>query len=185
MSRAGSVRTWLSLVAFVAIVAVMDYILLEYLISRGLEWKLQPIQVGSYQFPFPLVALTFVGVLIVATAAWSNISGTVPITALREMSQLETLRILRAAAVALFFFALMLFGPYMVGASAFWRQIASLSRVVPQLAGSFQTLFYTIRPVMALDALSKLAISQNVAAGALVAVSILIGHYQRRIRRTR
>jgi len=185
MSRAGSVRTWLSLVAFIAIVAAMDYALLDYLISQGLDSKLQPIQIGSYQFSFPLIGLTFAGVLIVAIAAWSNISTTMPITTLREMSQLETVRILRAAAVALFFFALTLFGPYLLGTNVFWRQIASLSGAFPQLAAAFQGLFYAIEPAMALDAMSKLAISQNVAAGALVVVSLLIGHYQRRIRRAK
>jgi len=101
------------------------------------------------------------------------------------MSQLENLRILRAAGVALFLFSAVLFGPYIIGASVFWRQMALVGRGTPQLAGFLQSLFYSIQPVAVLDSLTKLAISQNVAAAALVAASGLIGHYQRRIRRMR
>lgn len=185
MSRARSARNWFTLLVFVGIVAVMDYVLLNYLISHGLEAKSYPMQVGSYQFPLPLLSLTFVGVLIVAIAAWSYMSGTMPITALKEMSQFEVIRMLRAAGVALFFFSAFLFGPYVVGASAFWMLMSSLSRAIPQLAGPLEGLLSTLRPVMALDALTKLAVSQNTAAAALVAVSGLIGYVQRRIRRTR
>jgi len=185
MSKTRSLRNWLSLAAFVVIVATMDYMLIDYLVSHGLEPKAQPLQIGGFQFSIPLVGLTFAGVLIVAIAAWSNISSTMPITALREMSQLETPRILRAAGIALFFFSTVLFGPYMIGASAFWRQMASLSRTVPQLAGPLRGLFSVIQSAIDLDILGKLAISQNAAAAALVVVSGLIGHYQRRVRRTK
>jgi len=59
-----------------------------------------------------------------------------------------------------------------------------VSRSIPQLAGSLQGLLDFAQPAMASDALTKLAISQNAAAAALVAVSGLIGYTQRRIRRT-
>ena len=188
MSRAGrasSVRTWLSLVVFVGIVALIDYMLLDYLVSHGLEQKFQSISIGTFQLSIPIITLTFVGVLIVAIAAWHNISRTMPITALREMSQLETARMLRAAGLALFFFSSALFTPYIMGASGFWVQVSSLSKSTPQLAGSFQGLYSAMQPVMALDAVAKLAISQNLAAAALVLVSGLISHYQRRVRRTK
>jgi hypothetical protein len=163
----------------------MDYALISYLISHGLEAKSYPIQIGNYQLPFPLLSLTFLGVLIVAIAAWRHMSGTMSISALKEMSQLETVRMLRAAGVGLFFFSAVLFGPYIVGASAFWAQMSSLSRVIPQLASPLQGLFSSIRPVTNLDALTKFAISQNISAVALVAVAGLIGYVQRRVRRTR
>ena len=164
---------------------MLDYAFLDYLISHGLEPKLYLVQVAGLQFSIPLVGLTFIGVLIVAIAAWSNMSSRVPIAAAREMSQLESIRILRAAGVAVFFFSAVLFGPYIIGSSAFWRQVASLSRSVPQLAGSLQTVFNSIQPVMALDTLTKFAISQNAAAAALVVVSGLIGYGQRPVRRAR
>jgi hypothetical protein len=173
------------MLVFVGIVAVMDYVLLNYLISHGLEAKSYRMQIGNYQLPIPLLGLTYVGVLIVAIAAWRHMSGTMPIAALKEMSQLETIRLLRAAGIALFFFSTVLFGPYIIGGSAFWAQLSSLSRVIPQFAGPLQGLLSSIRPAMELDALTKLAVSQNIAAGALVAVSGVIGYVQRRIRRTR
>jgi hypothetical protein len=175
----------LSLLVFVGIVAVMDYVLITYLMSHGLEGKSYPIQTGNYQFSFPLLSLTFLGVVIVAIAAWRHMSGTMPISALKEMSQLETIRILRAAAVALFFFGAALFIPYIVGASAFWAQMSSLTRLIPQLASPLQGLFSLTRPVMNMDALTKLAVSQNVAAAALVGATGLIGYLQRRMRRIR
>lgn len=184
MSKAGNPKVWLSLMAFVGIVAALDYLLLDYLVSHGLEPKLYPVQVASLQFPIPLLGLTFVGLLIVAIVAWLNMSS-ISISVAREMSQLENLRILRAAGVALFLFSAVLFGPYIIGASVFWRQMALVGRGIPQLAGFLQSLFYSIQPVAVLDSLTKLAISQNVAAAALVAASGLIGHYQRRIRRMR
>jgi len=107
------------------------------------------------------------------------------ISALKEMSELETIRMLRAAGVAIFFFSVVLFGPYIVGASGFWTQMSSIGRAVPQLAGPIQGLLSSIQPAMSLDTLTKLAISQNTAAAALVAVSALIGYLQRRIRRPR
>lgn len=183
MSRAGSVRSWLSLIAFAAIVAVLDYMLVDYLISQGLESKVQPLQVVAVQFSVPILGLTFLGVLLVAIAAWANISRTMPVTALREMSQLETIRVVRAAGLALFFFSAALFGPYIIGASEFWKQMASMSKAVPQLVGSLQGFMSTIQPMMALDILSKLMISQNLAAVTLVVVSGVVGRYQRRIRR--
>ena len=185
MLKAGSARNWLTMLIFVGIVALMDYSVLSYLMSHGLEFKYYPLQIGSYVLSIPLLSLTFLGVLIVAIAAWQHMSGTMSITALKEMSQLETIRILRAAGVALFFLSAVLFGPYVIGASAFWAQMSSLSRVVPQLAGPLQGLSSSIRPLMYLDALTKLAISQNTAAAALVVVSGLIGYVQRRIRRAR
>ena len=185
MSAARNVRNWFTLLVFVGIIAVMDYALISHLISHGLEAKSYPIQIGSYQLSFPLLSLTFLGVLIVAIAAWRYMSGTMPISALKEMSQLETVRMLRAAGVALFFFSAVLFGPYIVGAAAFWAQMSSLSRAIPQLAGPLQGLFSSIRPATNLDALTKLAISQNASAVALVAVAGLIGYVQRRVRRTR
>jgi len=185
LSAARNVRNWFTLLVFVGIIAVMDYALISHLISHGLEAKSYPIQIGSYQLSFPLLSLTFLGVLIVAIAAWRYMSGTMPISALKEMSQLETVRMLRAAGVALFFFSAVLFGPYIVGAAAFWAQMSSLSRAIPQLAGPLQGLFSSIRPATNLDALTKLAISQNASAVALVAVAGLIGYVQRRVRRTR
>lgn len=185
MSRSGTARLWLSLIAFVGIVAVMDYFFLDYLISHGLESKSHLVQIGSFQFSIPLLGLTFVGVLIVAIAAWVNMASTLPIRTAREMTPLETIRTLRAAGVALFFFSALLLGPYTLGADVFWRQMESLGRSVPQLAASLQGVFDSLQPAMGLDPLTKLAISQNVAAAALVAVSGMIGYGQRRIRRPR
>jgi hypothetical protein len=185
LSTTRNARNWLVLIVFVGIVAVMDYVLLNYLMSHGLEAKFYPIQVGNNQLAIPLLSLTFAGVIIVAIAAWHYMSSTMPISALKEMSQLESIRMLRAAGVSLFFFSAVLFGPYVVGASAFWTQMSSLGRAVPQLAGPIQGLLSSIQPAMNLDALTKLAVSQNIAAAALVAVSGLIGSFQRRIRRVR
>ena len=185
MSTVRSARNWFVLLIFVGIVTLMDYVLLNYLISHGLEAKSYAIQFGSYQFSLPLLSLTFVGVVIVAIAAWRHMSGTMSISVLKEMSQLETIRTVRAAGLALFFFSALPFGPYIIGASGFWTQMASLSRVIPQLAGLLESSFSTLRPVMALDALTKLAVSQNIAAAALVAVSGVVGYVQRRIRRIR
>jgi len=178
-------RIWLSLLVFVAIVAAMDALLLNYLISHGLEPKSYPVQLAGYQISIPLLGLTFVGVLIVAIAAWMHMSTTVPMAAIREMSHLETIRIVRAAGIALFFFSAALFGPYIVGASGFWRQMSFLSKAVPQLADALQGLLYSVQPLMTLDALTKLAISQNAAAAAMVAVAGLVGYGQRGVRRTR
>jgi len=184
MSKMANPRSWLSLIVFVGIVALLDYVLLDYLISHGLEPKLYPVQISNYQLSIPLLGLTFVGLLIVAIAAWFNMSS-VPISVAREMPQLDNLRILRAAGVAIFLFSAVLFGPYIVGATAFWKQMGLVGKVIPQLAGSLQSLFDSIQPVAELDSLTKLALSQNVGAAALVAVSGLIGHYQRRMRRMR
>lgn len=178
-------RTWGFLVAFVGTVAVMDYMFLDYLISHGLEMKWYALQVGSLMLSIPLVSMTFIGVLIVATAAWSNMAGTMPVAAARDQAHLETIRILRAAGLAAFFFSAVLYGPYVIGASVFWTQMASVSRSIPQLAGSLQGLLNFAQPAMGLDALTKFAISQNAAAASLVAVSGLIGYSQRRVRRTR
>lgn len=171
--------------AFVAIVAAMDYVFLDYVISHGLELKFYLLQLGSLTLSIPVVGLTFIGVLIVAAATWSNMIGTMPMIAARELVHLENIRILRAAGLAFFFFSAVLYGPYAIGASAFWMQMGSLSRTIPQLAGSLQGLLSFAQPTMAMDGLTKLAISQNAAAAALVAVSGIIGYTQRRMRRTR
>jgi len=178
-------RNLLTLLIFVGIVALMDYALLSYLVSHGLDAKSYPLQIGGYALDFPLLGLTFVGVLIVAIAAWQYMLGTMPMTALKEMSQLETVRVLRAAGIALFFFSAVLFGPYIVGAGTFWVQMSSLSRVIPQLASPLQGLVSSIRPAMDLDALTKLIVSQDTAAAALVLTSGLIGFIQRKTKRVR
>lgn len=183
MSAIRSARNWVSLIVFVGLVAAMDYVLLNYLTSHGLEARFYPLQVGGFQFSLPLLSLTFIGVLIVAVAAWQHMLGTMPVSALKEMSQLETIRMLRAAGVALFFFTAVLFWPYILGASSFWAQMSSLGKAVPQLGGFLQSLLSLMRPAMVLDVVAKLAISQNAAAAALVAASMLIGHLQRRLRR--
>ncbi len=185
MSKHGSSRKWVSLIVFVGIVAAIDYLLLDYLMSHGLEQKMQSIQVGSLQFSFPIIELTFVGVLIVAVSAWLHMVGAMPISALREMLPLETARILRAGGIALFVFSFVLLGPYMLGSGLFREGVSSLSRTIPQLAGAFQGMFDSSQSVMTLDNLTKMAISQNVAAATLVAVAWLVGRSQRQIRRTR
>lgn len=163
----------------------MDYLFLNYLISRGLEPKGYALQVGNPQLSVPLVGLTFVGVLIVAIAAWSNMVGAMPVATARELALLENIRVLRAAALAIFFFSAFLYAPYVIGASAFWAQMAWLGRGIPLLAGSLQSLLNFAQPMVVLDGLTKLAISQNVAAAALVVVSGMIGYSQRRIKRAR
>ena len=185
MSTARNAWNWFVLIVFVAIVAVMDYVLLNYLMSHGLEAKSYPVQFGNNQLSIPLLSLTFAGVRIVAIAAWRYMSSTMSISALKEMSELETIRMLRAAGVTIFFFSVVLFGPYIVGASGFWTQMSSIGRAVPQLAGPIQGLLLSIQPAMNLDTLTKLAVSQNIAAAALVVVSGLIGSLQRRMRRVR
>jgi hypothetical protein len=172
-------------VVFVVIVAVTDYMLLDYLMSHGLEPKMQLVQIGSLQFSLPIVGLTFVGVLIVAVSAWLYTVSTMSVSALREMAPLETVRLLRAAALGLFFFTALLFGPYILGSNVLEGGLSSLSRTIPQLASSLQGLIVFFQPAMTLDTLTKLAISQNIAAAALVAVAGIIGHSQRRIRRTK
>lgn len=185
VSKVGSSRKWLSLVAFVGIVAVIDYMLLDYLTSHGLEPKMQVVHIGGLQFSFPIVGLTFVGVLVVAVSAWLYMVSTMPVSALREMAPLETVRILRAAAIGLFFFTTLLFGPYILGSNVLEGGLSSVSRTIPQLAGGLQDMLAFFQPAMTLEALTKLAVSQNIAAAALVAVAGTIGRSQRRIRRTR
>lgn len=185
MQSSKSARNLLTLLIFVGIVALMDYALLSYLASHGLDAKSYPVQIGSYALSLPLLGLTFVGVLIVAIAAWQYMSSTMPVTGLKEMGQLETIRVVRAAGIALFFFSLVLFGPYVVGASAFWAQMSGLSRSIPQLAPPLQGLVSSVRHWMDLDALTKFAVSQDAAAAALVLASGLIGYVQRRTRRVR
>jgi len=184
LPKLGNARTWLSLVIFTAVIAAMDYWFLSYLLPKGLESKMQQVQVAGVQFSFPLLGLTFVGLLILAAASWSNMLS-MPIATLKEMSQLEGMRILRAAGVSLFFFATMLYGPYVLGSNAFWGQMSALSRAVPQLTGSLQGLFYFLEPMMGLDVVAKFAISQNAAGAGLVLASGLIVYTQRRIRRQR
>ena len=178
-------RNWLALLVFVGIVALMDYVLLAYLMLHGLESKLYPLQIGGYGLNIPILSLTFVGMVIVAVAAWQNMSGAMPMTALKDMSQLETLRVLRAAGIALFFFSAVLFTPYVIGSSAFWTQMSSLSRAIPQLASPLKGFISSIRPTMDLEALTKFVISQDSAAATLVVCSGLIGFLQRKSKRVR
>ena len=185
MQSSRSARNLLTLFVFVGIVALLDYALLSYLLSHGLEAKSYLAQVGSLTLNIPILGLTFVGVLIVAIAAWQYMSRTMPVATLKEMGQLETIRVVRAAGIALFFFSLVLFGPYVIGASAFWAQMSGLSRSIPQLTTPLQGLVSSIRPWMDLDALTKFAVSQDAAAAALVLASGLIGYVQRRTRRVR
>jgi hypothetical protein len=179
------VRNWLTLLIFVATVAVMDYTLLGHLMSHGLESKFYTVHLGSYTLGIPILGLTFVGVLIVAITAWKHLSSTMPVAALKEMQQLGTMQVLRAASVAIFFFSAVLFVPYIVGASAFWVQMSALSRAIPQLAAPLSGLLSSIQSLMDLDALTKLVISQDTAAAALVVISGLMGYVQRRNKRAR
>lgn len=185
MSKRASSRKWVSLIVFVGIVAAMDYLLLDYLVSHGLEQKMQSIQIGSLQLSFHITQLTFAGVLIVAISAWLHIVTAMPISALREMSSLETVRILRAGSIALFIFSVVLLGPYFLGFTVFRSGASSLSNIFPQLDGVLQGMFDFSQSAMSLDSLEKMAISQNVAAAALAVVAWVVGRSHPQVRRKR
>ena len=185
MSKGEVPHKMLSLAVFVGAVAAIDYLMLDHLLSHGLEQKMQSVQIGDLQFHFPIVALIFLGVLIVAVSAWLHMVGTMPVSALREKASIESARVLRAGAISLFVFSVVLLGPYMLGSGLFREGASSIGRTIPQLVGTLQGMLDTFQSVVALDSLTKMVMSQNMASATLVIVAWIIGHNERQIRRSR
>jgi hypothetical protein len=185
MSKTRSHRFWLSSVLILMFAASTDCLLLDYLVAQGFEIKSQTLNISTLQFSFPLVLLPFVGLMLVTIAAWANISPAVPLAVAKETTQLESIRLLRAAGITIFCFSVTLYGPYVVGANAFWSLMSSLSGSIPQLGATLQDLFSSMQPAANWDLLTKFSVSQNAAGLVLVLVSILLSRGQRRIRRAK
>jgi hypothetical protein len=168
------------------IIAALDWFYMFYITSTGFEVKIQSLTLGSFKFGLPIQWLPIAGVFVVTMVAWYDVSAKIfPRRGGPEIDPLSNMRLVRAIALSVMTFVLVLYVPYLLGSVWFWSRVGKVGRTVPQVLSIGQSLLNAQEPLMSLDPLWQYSISQTLATAAMVCVAWLSARGARRPRKPR
>lgn len=168
------------------IIAALDWFYMFYITSYGLQVKIQNLELDGFKVGLPIQWLTIVGVFLVALVAWYDVSAKIfPRRGGPEIDPLGTIRLVRAIALSVIAFVLVLYVPYLLGSVWFWAKVSKIGRSLPQVLGVGGSLLNTQEPLMTMNPLWQYSISQALATAAMVFVAWLSARVARRPRKPR
>ncbi len=176
----------LSVLLVSLLILLLDWFFMNYATTHGFDPKNQPVAVGGFSFQFPLQWLPVLGVLIVALVAWYEVSERIfPRRSGPESDPLGNIRTIRAIALSLAAFILILYLPYLLGSGWFWTRMSDASRNVSQLRDFGLSLLHTEEPVIRWTPIWQYAAAQLVATAGMVTVAWFFSRTPRRPRKLR
>jgi hypothetical protein len=171
-------RGWMPAIVFAAIAVAIELLYFNYMVNRGMMDEAFTISLGALRVPLSIALFFSLANAVVLLTLWMSVfENTAFVMAgpdRRVRRILYPLRMVRAAAIVLTPFTIVLFTPYIVESSWFISAVASVSNAVPSL-GQTAVNFYTWSFGLArMDYSVKFVVSQLSAAVSSTVVSGLL-----------
>jgi hypothetical protein len=180
------VRGWLPAILFTAIAILIELLYLNYMIGRGLADISFNIPLGIVNVPLSISLFLSLGNAIVLLVLWMSVfENTAFVMAAPDRKVrriLYPLRMIRAAALVLAPFTIVLFTPYIIQSGWFISGISSLSTSIPSLKQTAINFYTWSFGVARTDASVKFVASQ---LSATVASTVVAGLQIWRVKGTR
>jgi hypothetical protein len=165
-------------IAFSAIAVAIELLYFNYMISRGMMDEAFTISLGALRIPLSIALFFSLANAVVLLTLWMSVfENTAFVMAgpdRRVRRILYPLRMVRAAAIVLTPFTIVLFTPYIVESSWFISAVASVSNTVPSLRQTAVNFYTWSFGLARMDYSVKFVVSQLSAAVSSTVVSGLL-----------
>ena len=171
-------RGWIPAIVFAAIAVAIELLYFNYMLSRGMMDEAFTISLGAVKIPLSIALFFSLANAVVLVTLWMNVfENTAFVMAgpdRRVRRILYPLRMVKAAAIVLTPFAIVLFTPYVIESSWFIGAISSASNAVPSLKQSAINFYTWSFGLARMDYSVKFVVSQLSATFSATAVSGLL-----------
>lgn len=171
-------RGWMPAIVFAAIAVAIELLYFNYMVSRGMIDEAFTISLGALRIPLSIALFFSLANAVVLLTLWMSVfENTAFVMAgpdRRVRRLLYPLRMVRAAAIVLTPFTLVLFTPYIVESSWFISAVASVSNAVPSLRQTAVNFYTWSFGLARMDYSVKFVVSQLSAAVSSTVVSGLL-----------
>ena len=171
-------RGWMPAIVFAAIAVGIELLYFNYMVSRGMMDEAVTISLGALRIPLSVALFFSLANAIVLLTLWMSVFEntafvmTGPDRRVRRI--LYPLRMVKAAAIVLTPFTIVLFTPYIVESSWFISTVASTSNSVPSLRQAAINFYTWSFGLARMDYSVKFVLSQLSAAFTSTIVSGLL-----------
>ena len=171
-------RGWLPAIVFAAISVAIELLYFTYMVSRGMVDEAFTISLGAFKIPLSIALFFSLANAIVLLTLWMSVfENTAFVMAgpdRRVRRILYPLRMVKAAAIVLAPFTIVLFTPYIVESSWFISAVASASNSNPSLSQTAINFYTWSFGLARMDYSVKFVASQLSAAFSSAVVSGLL-----------
>jgi len=171
-------RGWMPAIVFAAIAVAIELLYFNYMVSRGMMDEAFTISLGALRVPLSIALFFALANAVVLLTLWMSVfENTAFVMAgpeRRVRRILYPLRMVRAAAIVLTPFTIVLFTPYIVESSWFISAVASVSNAVPSLRQTAVNFYTWSFGLARMDYSVKFVVTQLSAAVSSTVVSGLL-----------
>jgi hypothetical protein len=171
-------RGWMPAIVFAAIAVAIELLYFNYMVSRGMMDMSFTVSLGALKVPLSVALFFSLANSVVLLTLWMSVfENTAFVMAgpdRRVRRILYPLRMIKAAAIVLTPFTIMLFAPYIVESSWFISAVASASNTVPSLKQTAINFYTWSFGLARMDYSVKFVVSQLSAAFSSTVVAGLL-----------
>ena len=171
-------RGWMPAIVFAAIAVGIELLYFNYMVGRGMMDEAFTISLGALRIPLSIALFFSLANAVVLLTLWMSVfENTAFVMAgpdRRVRRILYPLRMVKAAAIVLAPFTIVLFTPYIVESSWFISAVASVSNTIPSLRQTSINFYTWSFGLARMDYSVKFVLSQLSAAFTSTVVSGLI-----------
>jgi hypothetical protein len=171
-------RGWMPAIAFAAIAVAIELLYFNYMVSRGMIDEAFTVSLGALRMPLSIALFFSLANAVVLLTLWMSVfENTAFVMAgpdRRVRRILYPLRMVKAAAIVLTPFTIVLFTPYIVESSWFISAVASVSNTIPSLRQTAINFYTWSFSLARMDYSVKFVLSQLSAAFTSTVVSGLL-----------
>jgi hypothetical protein len=168
-------RGWMPAIAFAAIAVAIELLYFNYMVSRGMTDEAFTISLGALRIPLSTALFFSLANAVVLLTLWMSVfENTAFVMAgpdRRVRRILYPLRMVKAAAIVLTPFTIVLFTPYIIESSWFISAVASTSNTIPSLRQTAINFYTWSFGLARMDYSIKFVLSQLSAAFTSTVVS--------------
>lgn len=171
-------RGWMPAIAFAASAVAIELLYFTYMVGRGMMDEAFTISLGALRIPLSIALFFSLANAVVLLTLWMSVFEntafvmTGPDRRVRRI--LYPLRMVKAAAIVLTPFTIVLFAPYIVESSWFISAVASASNTIPSLRQTAINFYTWSSGLARMDYSVKFVLSQLSAAFTSTVVSGLL-----------
>ena len=171
-------RGWMPAIVFAAIAVGIELLYFNYMVGRGMMDEAFTISLGALRIPLSIALFFSLANAVVLLTLWMSVfENTAFVMAgpdRRVRRILYPLRMVKAAAIVLAPFTIVLFTPYIVESSWFISAVASVSNTIPSLRQTAINFYTWSFGLARMDYSVKFVLSQLSAAFTSAVVSGLL-----------
>jgi len=171
-------RGWMPAIVFAAIAVGIELLYFNYMVGRGMMDEAFTISLGALRIPLSIALFFSLANAVVLLTLWMSVfENTAFVMAgpdRRVRRILYPLRMVKAAAIVLAPFTIVLFTPYIVESSWFISAVASVSNTIPSLRQTSINFYTWSFGLARMDYSVKFVLSQLSAAFTSAVVSGLL-----------